>query len=315
MAPIRVTTLEFFEEIGLRIYEAYGMTEVGVIAANTPEKHRTGSVGQPVRGTEVTLAADGEILVKRKAIISAYYRDPRATAALFGDDGLLRTGDVGYLDEDGFLFLSGRKKELIITSQGQKIHPERIEAIINRCPAVAHAVAFGDGKNHLVALVSLREKQTPVITEAVGAVIAEANRQLGATTRVAKTVFTEERFSPDNRLLTKNFKLNRRAIEERFSVELFGRQVAPDRIPESTHSATLVEVSTAWAQAFELPSVPLDADFFDLGGDSLVAAKILQALRTSMPELQAKDLFDAPTIELMVARIQERKGGAAQTGI
>lgn len=138
MAPIRRSTLEFFDSMRIPLYEAYGLTESGPICANTPSHKRPGSVGKPLVNGSVTLAEDGEIIVRQDHLCTVgYLYTPVAEAqSTFLTSDTIATGDIGRFDSDGFLYLVGRKKEIVITSQGVKVHPERLESEINRCSYV-----------------------------------------------------------------------------------------------------------------------------------------------------------------------------------
>jgi long-chain acyl-CoA synthetase len=154
-APTATWLLEFLHSIGLLVLEGYALSENTLpIAANRPDAFRFGSVGKPLPENQVRFAEDGEILVKGPGLFTGYYREERGPQ-LFTADGYYRTGDYGRLDEDGFLYLLGRKSEIIKTSTGRRISPARIEAVYRQSPYLDQAVVFGDGRKHLVALVTL----------------------------------------------------------------------------------------------------------------------------------------------------------------
>ncbi len=134
---------DFFNAINIPVYIGYGLTETGpVIATNVPQKFRRGSVGQPIPGVEVKIV-DGEILTRGPHLTSGYFRDPQLTQETFTEDGWFRTGDLGYLDEQGFLYVNGRKKALIVLSSGKKIHPEEVEAVISQNRRVRMVCVLG----------------------------------------------------------------------------------------------------------------------------------------------------------------------------
>jgi long-chain acyl-CoA synthetase len=155
-APIAPATLDFLRACGIAVFEGYGMTESGgVISLNHPGAVRYGTVGRPVEGCEVRIAADGEVLARGPMVFPGYHADPAATTAAVDGDGWLHTGDLGALDEDGFLRITGRKKELIITSAGKNITPTEVEFAVQRARCVSRAVLIGDRRPHPVALITL----------------------------------------------------------------------------------------------------------------------------------------------------------------
>ena len=153
-APLPLEVAEFFDAAGLPILQAYGLTENICVAFNRADNHKFGTVGPPMSGCEVKIAADGEIMVRSEMMFSGYYKAPEQTAAMFRD-GWLLTGDIGELDEDGFLKITGRKKELIVTSTGKKISPALIENMLKEHHLISHALVYGEGKSYLVALITL----------------------------------------------------------------------------------------------------------------------------------------------------------------
>jgi len=318
MAPIKRATLEFFDELALPLYEAYGLTETGVIASNTPSAKRTGSVGKPVKGCRITLQEDGEVLVHRQQLASFGYLD-RGSGPVFSPGEAVATGDIGRVDADGFLYLLGRKKELIITAQGLKIHPERIESLLNGHPLIAQAVVLGDEQKCLVCLVSVRTSKTPEVEREIAAEVTRVNEQSEAGARIGKVVVTQERFTLTNGLLTRSLKLDRRAIAERFSVELFGRaavQLEPTAAELGQVDPQLLSlVREIWQEVLGRARLPLKATFFDLGGDSLAAMRTLTRLQERLTtQITIRELYQDPTI-LGVARAltNERRALAEET--
>ncbi len=156
-AAIAKETPVFFNGIGLQVSNAYGLSENGGGAtADLPHNPvRLGSVGKPVNNFEVRIAQDGEIELKGNSMFSEYLKNPQATAEALSGDGWFKTGDLGYLDDDGYLFITGRKKDLIITSGGKNITPSNLEGEMMSVPFIEHAVAVGDGFNFLSALITL----------------------------------------------------------------------------------------------------------------------------------------------------------------
>ena len=147
--------VDFFFALGVWICQVYGQSEaLGIGSIETREKRRFGSVGIPFPGVEVKIADDGEILIRGEVVSAGYFKDPELTAQTF-QDGWLYTGDLGYVDEDGYLFITGRKKDIIITSGAKNITPAKIEASLMSSPLIEHAVVAGDGKKYLTALMTL----------------------------------------------------------------------------------------------------------------------------------------------------------------
>ncbi len=155
-APISKETLDFFLSLGIPIYELYGMSEsTGPATISYPGQFRLGSAGVCIKGGEVKIADDGEILIRGRHVFMGYLEDPVATREILDADGWLHSGDIGTLDEDGFIFITGRKKNLIITAGGENIAPEMIENKLKSIPEVEQAVIVGDRRKFLTALLTL----------------------------------------------------------------------------------------------------------------------------------------------------------------
>jgi long-chain acyl-CoA synthetase len=168
-APIGSEILEFFDACGVLVLEGYGLTEsCAASTLNTIDEHRFGTVGRPLPGTEVAVAPDGELLLRGPHVFAGYYRDAEATGETL-DDGWLRTGDLGSVDGDGFVRITGRKKELIITSSGKNISPTNIEELLRETRWISQAIVFGDNKPYLVALLTLDPDEAAKLAERVGA--------------------------------------------------------------------------------------------------------------------------------------------------
>ena len=191
-APCPREVVEFFHALGLRLNEIWGMTETTACGTfNPPDRIRIGTVGRPLPGTEIRLEDDGEILVRGASVTRGYRNDAAATRAAIDPDGWLRTGDIGVLDDDGYLRIVDRKKELIINAAGKNMSPANIEAAIKvACPLVAHAVAIGDGRPYNVALVVLDPDFAPAVDDdvvaAVRAGMATANARLSRIEQIKR---------------------------------------------------------------------------------------------------------------------------------
>ncbi|MBB4908817.1 AMP-dependent synthetase/ligase [Actinophytocola algeriensis] len=235
-APIPVDTLYYLAGVGIEVLEVWGMTETtGTATINTPRRFRPGTVGLPHVGMRVKLADDGEILVGGPLVCLGYLQPDGTVTDQVDVDGLLATGDVGSLDADGFLTITDRKKELIITSSGKNISPARIEGMLRTHPLVGHAAAIGDRRPYVTALIALDEEAAPAWARARGistddlaalaghpAVLAElhkvvtaANERLARAEQVKKYRVLGQPWTPESGELTPTLKLRRRVIAER----------------------------------------------------------------------------------------------------
>jgi long-chain acyl-CoA synthetase len=168
-APIAQDVLEFFDACGVLILEGYGMTETTAAATlNTAERFRFGTVGRSLPGAELAIADDGEVLMRGPHVFHGYYRNDDATRETFTDDGWLRSGDLGAVDEDGYLRITGRKKDLIITSSGKNISAANIEAALRESRWISQAVVYGDNRPYLVALLTLDPEELPALAARCG---------------------------------------------------------------------------------------------------------------------------------------------------
>ncbi|MDX5593523.1 AMP-dependent synthetase/ligase [Pseudovibrio sp. SPO723] len=167
-APLPVEVQRFFLGLGVVLRVVYGMSETcGATTFNSPENTRIGSVGKPIEGMEVKIAEDGEILCRGGANFTGYSHDPEATDEVF-DDGWLRTGDIGYIDSDGYLFITGRKKDIIVTSGGKNIAPAKLEGLLGGISLIEYSVVVGNNRNYLGALLSLDPQALAEFAEARG---------------------------------------------------------------------------------------------------------------------------------------------------
>ncbi|MEV3991954.1 AMP-dependent synthetase/ligase [Streptomyces sp. NPDC049837] len=215
-APIAPETLEFLSGCGIQVFEGYGMTESGgVISLNHPGAVRYGTVGRPVPGCEVRIAGDGEVLA----------RGPMVAAGEVADDGWLHTGDLGALDDDGYLTITGRKKDLIITSSGKNLSPAEVELLIERSPVVSHAVMAGDRRPYPVALITVdadavRGLDAAAVRALVQEAVDAANAQVSRPARIRAFTVLDEDFSVAGGVLTPTLKVRRKAVLERYAAEI-----------------------------------------------------------------------------------------------
>ena len=160
---------KFMAGLGLKVYDVYGMTETcGAVTANGPGGFKLGTVGRANPGMEVKLGEDGEILVRGPVNTPGYHLQEEATRALIDEDGWVHTGDIGTLDDDGFFAVVDRKKELIITSAGKNVAPSNIENFLKESPLIGHAMAIGDARPYVVAILTLDGEIAPLDRAAAG---------------------------------------------------------------------------------------------------------------------------------------------------
>ncbi|MBW2529417.1 MAG: long-chain fatty acid--CoA ligase [Deltaproteobacteria bacterium] len=242
-APISVELLEFFHAMGLPIYEGYGLTETSAPATlNLEHDFRFGTVGKPLPGVDLKIAPDGEVLIRGPGVFREYYREPDATRAALDEDGWFRSGDIGELDADGFLRITDRKKDLIITAGGKNIAPQNLENLLKADPHVSQALVHGDRRKYLVALITLDAEQMavwaadhgkahldwpalmtdPEVEALVGEIVDRTNAALARyETLKAYRIICDE-FTVENDMITPTLKLKRRVIEERYRSLLDG---------------------------------------------------------------------------------------------
>jgi long-chain acyl-CoA synthetase len=233
-APLRSETVRFFRGVGLPLLEGYGLTEAGpVISVAALTDTRPGSVGRPLPGIEVRIAADGEILARGPNIMEGYHGRPADTAEVLRD-GWLHTGDIGSLDADGYLSITDRKKELLVTSGGKKVAPQPIEAALRRDPMVADALLVGDGRHFLSALIVPNVKElcrvlgvpmpaglpaTQALVDRVEvrsnfqALVDAVNAPLAPFERIKHFVLLPKDFGTDPGAITPTLKVKRRVVE------------------------------------------------------------------------------------------------------
>lgn len=214
-APLPLEVNEFFAAAGLPILQAYGLTENVCVAFNRPDNYKFGTVGLPMPGCEVKLAADGEILVRSEMMFSGYYKAPEDTAAAVSD-GWLLTGDLGEFDEDGFLKIVGRKKELIVTSTGKKIAPSLIENMLKEHHLISQAMVYGEGKSYLVALITLSGIAADA-KQIVQQKIDEINRRVSSTEAIKKFAVLDRDFEIAKDEITPTGKVKRDVVAQRYS--------------------------------------------------------------------------------------------------
>jgi long-chain acyl-CoA synthetase len=222
-APTPPEVILFFDAIGIEIAELWGLSETCAVATiNPPGAIRIGTVGRPLPGVEIALADDGEIKVRGPIVMKDYRNKPEQTAEAFDDDGWFLTGDVGEIDDDGYLKIVDRKKELIINAAGKNMSPANIEAKIKAADGlIAQAVAIGDRRPYNVALVVLDPELEAEDAEArVRAAIEQANAQLSRVEQIKKFHIVPGEWRPGGDELTPTMKLKRKPITEKYAEEI-----------------------------------------------------------------------------------------------
>jgi long-chain acyl-CoA synthetase len=230
-APTPREVIEFFHAMGIPLAELWGMSETtGYGTCNPPEKIKIGTVGPPAPGAEIRLADDGEVLIRGPFLMTGYRNQPEKTREALDEDGWLHTGDIGELDDDGYLRLVDRKKELIISAGGKNMSPANIEAKVKASsPVIGQAIAIGDGKPYNVALITLDPDVAPAFEQHHGrdALLAEvergveaANEQLARVEQIKKYRLLDEEWLPGGDELTPTMKLKRKPINEKYSKEI-----------------------------------------------------------------------------------------------
>ena len=241
-APISASTLEFFASIGIPVFEAYGMSETsGVSTAQELTKVKLGTVGKALPGVTIKIAEDGEVLLKGPNMTKGYLHMPEKTAELLDDEGWLHTGDLGSLDSDGYLTITGRKKDILITAGGKNIAPAEMEAYMKSIPGIGQAVVVGDRQPYLSALVTLDAEALPELAEAVGIsngsyeavatnpkvheyleplIESECNAKVARYQTVKKFKIMPVDFTVDTGELTPTMKLKRNVISEKYADDI-----------------------------------------------------------------------------------------------
>lgn len=253
-APLNGDIAEFFHASGLLILEGYGLTETcAAFTLNTHVDYKFGSVGKVLPEAVVKLDTDGEILVKSKKVMLEYYKNPEATAEVFTEDGFFRTGDVGKIDDDGFVRITDRKKDLIKTAGGKYIAPQKIEKLLKMNKFVANVLIHGDRKKYVVALITLESESVFAfakkenieyksfselcdrneIYQAIREVVAEANSELASFETIKAFHILDHDFSIEEGQLTPSMKVKRKFCDKKYESEisaLYGKE-ASQQVP------------------------------------------------------------------------------------
>jgi long-chain acyl-CoA synthetase len=223
-APIAPEILEFFFACGVPVMEGYGMTETSTVATGqTPDDFRFGSIGKPLPGVEIKIAEDGEILLRGDNIFQGYYKNEEASKEAL-EGGWLHTGDLGRVDEDGFVYISGRKKDIIITAGGKNITPANLENGIKQNQYVSQCVVVGDRRPYLVALVTLdpevATEETPEIRDSIQKTIDEVNSKVGPVEQIKYFKVLPQDLAQETGELTPTMKVKRNVVHEKYAADI-----------------------------------------------------------------------------------------------
>jgi len=236
-APLSKSLAEFFWTVGIYIYQGYGLTETSPIVSSNYPVNRMGSSGKPIANVQVRAAEDGEILVKGPCVMQGYFKNPEATREVLTEDGWFRTGDIGYLDEDNYLFITDRKKDLLKTAAGKFVAPQPIENALKTSPYILNAMVIGDRRKFIVALVvpnsvtvSAKAAEQGIrfssnaelaahawVHSLIDAEIKRLTVQLAQYETIKRFALLPEDFTFDNGSLTFTLKLKRRVVEQQYA--------------------------------------------------------------------------------------------------
>ncbi|HEY4376080.1 MAG TPA: AMP-binding protein, partial [Acidimicrobiales bacterium] len=238
-APIAADVLRLFYAAGVTVLEGWGMTETsGVGTVNLPDAIEFGTVGRALPGVDVKIADDGEILVHGPVLFTEYWQNPEATAETLTADGWLLTGDLGAIDDDGFLSITGRKKDIIITAGGKNLTPANLENDLKQAPWISQAVMYADRRPYPVALITLDQEEIapwatahdlptdlkslchePAVIDLVQGALDTANAKYAQVEQIKRFAILDHDFTQDDGLLTPTLKLKRNVVYERYAAE------------------------------------------------------------------------------------------------
>ena len=218
--------MELFAALDLPIYEGYGLTEcTTACSVNRPDAFKFGSVGLPLPGVEVRLAEDGELEMRSETVFAGYYKDPEATREVLSDDGWLRTGDIAEIDKDGFITITDRKKDILVTAGGKNIAPQNLENDLKSSRYVSQAIVLGDRRPYVAALITLdpaevakwRDEGGNDTDALVQGIVDEVNEHRSRYEQIRRFEVLPRDFSAEEGEITPTLKLRRRVVEEHFA--------------------------------------------------------------------------------------------------
>ncbi len=240
-APISSDLVKFFMTIGIPLYEIYGMSEnTGPATSGLPGAYRFGSVGRALPGVEVKTLEDGELIMRGGIVAAGYYKLPEASAETFMPDGWLHSGDLARIDEDGFVWIVGRKKEIIITAAGKNVAPAHLETTLGNHPLISKAAMIGDGRKFLTMLIALDAEEAPgwaashgipyidlesfskdpAVHAEIDSAVEAANETVARVEQIKKWYITPNEWGPDSGELTPSLKLRRNVVMEKYASEI-----------------------------------------------------------------------------------------------
>jgi long-chain acyl-CoA synthetase len=227
-APLSPTITHFFAGLGMQILNLYGQSEcTGLCSFNRPARNRIGSVGPALPSVELRIADDGEILTRGPNNFLGYLSDPAATAATLDTEGFLHTGDVGHLDDEGFLYITDRKKDIIITAGGENVTPSLIEAELKNSPLIGEVIIIGDERPHLTALISPDAEavaalglDAAAVRAGVQAAVDEVNRGVAPVRQIKKFTILDQPLSIEGGELTPTLKVKRKVVRDHFAAAI-----------------------------------------------------------------------------------------------
>ena len=221
-APLAQEIIEFFHSLDILILEGYGLTECTTAATvNRPTRFRFGTVGPALPGAEVRIADDGEVLIKSETNFAGYFKDEEATLEVLPGDGWLRSGDLGHLDDDGFLTITDRKKDILVTAGGKNVAPQNLENALKTHPIVSQALVVGDRRPYIVALITVADGISPDdVRNDMERVVEDVNRDLSRYEQIKRYVILPRDFSAEEDEVTPTLKLKRRVCQEHFAAEI-----------------------------------------------------------------------------------------------
>lgn len=221
-APLAKEIIEFFASLDILILEGYGLTECTTGATiNRPTSYRFGSVGPALPGVELRVAENGEVLIKSDTVFGGYFKDDEATREVLSDDGWLSSGDVGHLDEDGYLTITDRLKDILVTAGGKNVAPQNLENALKAHAVISQALVLGDRRPYVAALITLSEDFDPNNAQtAVQSAVDEVNRELSRFEQIKRFTILPRDFTLEAGEVTPTLKLKRRTCQEHFAAEI-----------------------------------------------------------------------------------------------
>jgi long-chain acyl-CoA synthetase len=227
-APLSREIAEFFHALDILILEGYGLSEVTTAATvNQADDFKFGTVGKPLPGVELEFASDGEILIRSNTVFAGYYRDSEATKATLDDEGFVHTGDVGHLDDDGFLVITDRKKDIIVTAGGKNVAPQNLENELKAHRVISQVLVVGDRKPYVAALITVDPESTNGMSDAdmhetVQSAVDAVNADRSRFEQIKRFTVLPREFTLEDDELTPTLKLRRKVILDHFAREVAG---------------------------------------------------------------------------------------------